>query len=1489
MSIAQWNDANNTGHARIDQHHRQLLELIEQLEDAYSAGAPLPQLARQLSEAYSRLRQHLEEEEQLRRQGSQLPHLRAASSIPAALPPASDPDSARDISEGLNQLLAWAAAHLFAQAAPAPPLWQQALHTSRDRLRALCVNLPNLLWIQFSPKLPAAFSPRWQQLRRDSRRRAAAGDWQRDIHPDDQAGREAALARSRQSGAGFRHDYRLKAQEGNYRWLREVAIPMPESAAGGHLRYCVDIDEDKRHEQALRQALAEKDQHYRELSNQFHTMRQLHEEADLPVALARVAQLLPGCLRHPRHAAARIRYQERTYHSPGFNEASPWQLHAPLLLQGRPIGHLELIYHTLPPDRGPDRPFTTAEHQLFLQLKRMIGDSLRKRLDIQQAQLAHQRFELATENADDAVFIVDAQGGYLYVNPAACAMTGYDKATLERMHLSALCMEHELEAQLGAFQQLKHNGRLRQDMALKHRDGHPVMVEMNAVRLPDGQCFASCRDISARKQSETALRASEERFRTIVEASGDGILLADSDSLKLVFANRALCEMLGYSPAELAGINLGDLEADAGEQRLPQCLRLPPGGRASTASGIALLRRDGRAFFADLHCSSIHLGDASYTMGVLHDVSDRREAERMLKRHLDILSLLSTLSTELTNEVDALWEHLPAILERVGRFLGADHSFLLQPSHSGNHFCYGSGWHQQAGPPPDRLTPREDLGWLEERLNRNGAFAISDLTPLPQRDELPRLLGVAPLRALMVAPLRQQQELRGILVIAASQDARHWLWMESRMLQSVADLLASAIERHHRTRELQDSRRRLLEAQRIAHIGNWEWDVLNDTLFWSDQTYAILGLAPHQAQPDYPRKLARVHPDDIRPLRATLKRALKKGAPFSVEHRILRPDGCERIIRVQAILECDAGERVSRMAGTVQDITESKQIESRLRQSAVVYENTIEGVIITDSALRILDVNRAFTQITGYERAEILGKTPRILHSGKHDKSFYRQMWHGIREHNHWQGEVWDRRKDGSVFPEWLTITTVRSDAGKVTNYVGVFSDISQIKQSASDMEHLAHYDSLTGLPNRLLFLSRLGHAIQTAKREQLRVAIMFIDLDNFKQVNDTRGHSVGDKLLIEVAERLKTCMRANDTVSRVGGDEFLVLLENQKADYPVIDIASKIAGVCAQPFHLEGLDMTISCSIGICLYPRDGLDAETLLRNADTAMYQAKSEGKGCFRFYTEELTRRAMLRVHMEQELRMALERKELYLAFQPKYQLDNGKLVGAEALLRWQHPTLGLIGPETFIPLAEETGQIIPIGSWIIERACQLIRGWLDAGLVPGVISINIAGPQIHRAPIHQTLSRALADYRVSPEHIDLEVTENFIMHNPEDSLRVLNSLRELGVSLSIDDFGTGYSSLSYLKQLPIQTLKIDQSFIRGLPFNENDSAITQAIISLASALKLQLVAEGIENDAQRRFLIDAGCQYGQGYLYARPMPPEAFANLLRIGGVPIPYPH
>jgi diguanylate cyclase (GGDEF)-like protein/PAS domain S-box-containing protein len=543
-----------------------------------------------------------------------------------------------------------------------------------------------------------------------------------------------------------------------------------------------------------------------------------------------------------------------------------------------------------------------------------------------------------------------------------------------------------------------------------------------------------------------------------------------------------------------------------------------------------------------------------------------------------------------------------------------------------------------------------------------------------------------------------------------------------------------------------------------------------------------------------------------------------------------------------------------------------------------VFESTLEGILITDRAGVIQSVNPAFTRITGYSADEAVGKTPSILNSGKQSPEFYLHLWYSLERDGRWQGEVVNRRKNGLLYTEHLSISGIRNAEGLCEHYVAVFSDITHRKLAEERLHFLANHDALTGLPNRTLFLERLQRALDRAEEESSHLALFFVDLDRFKLVNDTLGHRAGDELLLRIADDLRAVLPPHATVARLSGDEFTVLLENIVSIDQVASRAQAILDELASETELRGEELYVTASIGISLYPEDGRSAEPLLANADAAMFRAKERGRNTFQFYTADLNARATERLKLEYALHRALSQSEFELWYQPKVELANGRLHGAEALLRWRHPELGLVSPAVFIPIAEESSLMAGIGEWVLDTACADVRRWTEAGLFAGRMAVNLSGRQFKFANIVEQVQNILDRSGLDSSWLELEVTESVAMDEERGMVEVLKQLRALGLQLAIDDFGTGYSSLSYLKRLPVQVLKIDQSFVAGLPGNGDDGAITSAIVSIAKSLGLKVVAEGVETVEQQQFLAGLGCEYGQGYLFGKPMPAGAFERYL-----------
>ena len=564
---------------------------------------------------------------------------------------------------------------------------------------------------------------------------------------------------------------------------------------------------------------------------------------------------------------------------------------------------------------------------------------------------------------------------------------------------------------------------------------------------------------------------------------------------------------------------------------------------------------------------------------------------------------------------------------------------------------------------------------------------------------------------------------------------------------------------------------------------------------------------------------------------------------------------------------------------TISDISESRRAEEQLKLAFEAVRQSGEGILMTDAQQIILSVNPAFEAVTGYRADEVIGQTPALIASLRHDQQFYAAMNESLENTGHWRGEVWNRRKNGEIYPVWLAVSVVRAQDSRPQYYVYIYSDMSERHAAQQRIEFLAHHDPLTGLPNRLLLRDRMAQAKALAARMRSRVALMFLDLDRFKTINDSLGHPVGDALLKEVVERLKSCVRESDTISRQGGDEFIILLNDVRDGEAVSRVADKIHQRMGEPIMLGKHSLITSFSIGIALYPDDGDEFDSLMQKADTAMYHAKGAGRNAHRFFTEQMNRQVVEHLTLETQLRRALENREFVLHYQPQLDLNDGRIVGVEALIRWDCPGNGLISPARFIPVAEDSGMIIAIGAWVLGEACRQARAWQDAGLPPFVVAVNLSAVQFKRPDLVNTVINALVLSDLDSQWLELELTESILIQDAEATLDAVRRLKALGVRLSVDDFGTGYSSLTYLKRFAVDKLKIDQSFIRDLVADPDDAAIVRAIIQMARSLKLKTIAEGVESEELANLLRVFHCDEVQGYWFSRPMPAAELEAFVR----------
>lgn len=686
-----------------------------------------------------------------------------------------------------------------------------------------------------------------------------------------------------------------------------------------------------------------------------------------------------------------------------------------------------------------------------------------------------------------------------------------------------------------------------------------------------------------------------------------------------------------------------------------------------------------------------------------------------------------------------------------------------------------------------------------------------------------------------------------------------------------------------REKQLKLSRKRLSLALEGSGEGSWDWDMQDGTVFFDKRAHEILAYPDGSIGNLLQDWEALIHPNDLKSTQIALKEHLVGNrSEYQAEHRVLTAS--EKYIWVSIhgkTVESTADNKPLRLTGTILDISDRHNAEEESQILSAIFKNSKEPVAVFDKELYLQAVNTAFVELTSCKDEYLVGSNLMRLFLKHNDGEYFSNIRDSLQEHNSWEGEIRCGQDLGEEsFVRWLNITSIASsNNGADATYLGSFSDIEKREGFENELRYLANYDSLTSLPNRRLLTDRMRHTLALSKRHDRSFAIIFVDLDRFKIINDTLGHAAGDELLIQVSERLQSQIRSSDTLARLGGDEFVLLIEEINSRETIAKISQNIIGQFSQAFHIENQEFTTSSSIGISVYPDDGDDIGTLMKNADTAMYAAKDNGRNNYHFYRKEMNERAREKLALENDLHKAIANNEFFLVYQPKVCIKTGELIGAEVLIRWQHPIVGLIAPDQFISLAEETGLIIPIGRWVLQTACEKIIAWEKLGYASAKLAVNVSVKQFSSAEFMSEVKRILSVTGVSPELLELELTESLLMDTADSAIDTLCELKTLGFGLSIDDFGTGYSSLQYLSKFPIDLLKIDRSFISGLNESVKSVAIVRAIIAMAKGLGLKVIAEGIEDDAQARLLLEFECDYAQGYFYSRPLSEEDYLEYLQ----------
>lgn len=736
----------------------------------------------------------------------------------------------------------------------------------------------------------------------------------------------------------------------------------------------------------------------------------------------------------------------------------------------------------------------------------------------------------------------------------------------------------------------------------------------------------------------------------------------------------------------------------------------------------------------------------------------------------------------------------------------------------------------------------------------------------------------------VLAPLRESAasgELKGV----DKKIGERFFWFLASLLPDKQAMYLYAIDVTNEIlaiEKVRQSEANLNKAQALVHVGNWDVVFASGKVTWSAENYRIFGRTPQEPVDTFEAFLELVHPDDRHLVEESLDKTIHRKASLDIEHRIIRPDGSQRMVHVLGDVTYDQEGKPLSMLGTVQDITERKETQDQLEMARKVFDSAVEGIIVTDAQGDINYVNRAFTTITGYSQKEALGKNPSFLTSGRHGADFFQQMWNSISEQGHWRGELWNRRKSGEAFSEMLSIVAIKDVLGRDSRFVGVFHDISDIKKAEYELTYKTNYDALTELPNKVLFATLLSEAIARAQRKNLGLVVLSIDLDQFNQINSSQGYANGDLLLRAMADRLGKLLYGEGTIARPGQDQFLVFVEEaanvvQKA----VLVAQRVQDSMKAPFKIGEQETFITACIGVSVFPEDGDEPVKLLANAEIAMRQAKAAGPNEISLFTAAMNQQAKKRMEMTTALRLALEREEFLVYYQPKVDLDTGGMIGMEALVRWQSPEGNLVPPDEFIPLAEDTGLIAPLGKWVLGEACKQTKAWREAGHPDLRVAVNLSTRQLQEPALVEIVMAVLEETGLPADGLELEITESAVMVNFDFAQSLLRGLREKGVKISLDDFGTGYSSLSYLRRLPIDSVKIDKSFVDDLPDNSEAVAVAVSIISMTHSLKLKAIAEGVESDGQLNFLRDNHCDQIQGYLFSKPLPSDKFYDLLTEG--------
>ncbi|MGV2871202.1 EAL domain-containing protein [Colwellia sp. E150_009] len=977
------------------------------------------------------------------------------------------------------------------------------------------------------------------------------------------------------------------------------------------------------------------------------------------------------------------------------------------------------------------------------------------------------------------------------------------------------------------------------------------------------------KEVNGKKNTvKSLLRESKDKYRAMFETALVGMALNDKNG-KLLEVNQAYLDIIGYNEEEANNLTFWDLTPrHYKEQESIQLKSLIEKGCYGPYEK-EYIHKEGHLVPVLLNGVRVVGSDNEiYTWSCVQDITARKKVELREHNRSYVLELIASdelLPVILQAIVQGVEEENPSmlcsilVLDETGKYLlnGAAPSLPIFYINAINGIEIGDG-----------------VGSCGTAAYTNERVIVEDIQTHPYWAPYKALAKKANLGSCWSEPIRSTQgNVLGTFAIY-HREVNYPTQADLAFIEQTVSLASIAIEKSRDTIALKASREQMQLVLAGAELGFWDWDIVTGKVERNERWATILGYTYEEIQHSTSQWSDFVHPEDREKAWQSINDVLEgRSKSHSLEYRMLTKDGNYRWVLDQAnVMKRDNNGKPLRMSGTHTDITNRKHAEEKFKLAASVFTHARESITITDTSGVIIDVNDTFTTVTGYEREEAIGQTPRILKSGKQTPEFYAEMWQAMLQEGHWYGEIWNRRKNGEIFAEMKAISAVLDENGVITHYVALGNDITLIKEHQAKLESIAHFDTLTSLPNRTLLADRLNQAMVQCNRHKCSLAVVFLDLDGFKYVNDSYGHDVGDELLIALSVRMKKALRDGDTLARFGGDELVAVLTDLDKVEDCEPVLERLLLAASEPVTLGNVVINVSASIGVTIYPQDSVDADQLMRHADQAMYVAKESGKN--RYHLFDIVQDDAIKVQHESlvSIRNALDNKEFVLYYQPKVNMRTGMVTGVEALLRWQHPEQGVLNPVDFLPVIENNIMMIELGEWVIDTVLTQIRLWQEAGLkLPVSTSVNIAAVQLEQPDFTQKLTALLAAHpNVPTQSLELEVLETTALDDVKHVSKIMNACLALGVKFALDDFGTGYSSLTYLRRLPAKLIKIDQSFVRDMLIDKDDLAIVEGVIGLAKSFKREVIAEGVETIEHGTALLALGCELAQGYGIARPMP-------------------